>query len=348
MGLLTDSSVVSPAVSSFFDRKLLKRALPMLCFMRVAQRRPLSQRNGNTIVFRRLSALAFATAALTEGVPPTGRQIAKTDITATIQQWGDYVTLTDLIKATVEHPVLNDTNRLLGEQAAQTIDVLMRNEANAGTQVIYGGGVAARTSLATRTHMISTAVLDRAIRFLQQQNASPFTRMISASTQVNTFSMRPAYWMIIHPDIWFTLQHLAGVIPVEQYSSKSEVLEMEVGGYKNLRFLSTTLQGGGASGGALQAAGGAHSGADVMGTGSPAGGTIADVYISTVFATEAIAAVPLDGMSLQNIIKPLGSAGSGDPLNQICTSGWKHTGARKRLNENFLCRIETTGAGNEP
>lgn len=348
MGLLTDSTVVSPAVANFFDRKLLKRALPMLCFMRVAQRRPLSQRNGNTIVFRRIAALPFATAALTEGIPPSGRQISKTDITATIQQWGDYVTLTDLIKATVEHPILNDTNRVLGEQAAQTIDILMRNEANAGTQVIYGGGVAARSSLANRTHLISTATLDRAIRFLQQQNAGTFTRMIRASTQVSTFPMRPAFWAIVHPDIWFTLQHLAGVIPVEQYAGSSEVLEMEVGGYKNLRFLMTTLQGGGSTGGAIQAGGAAHGGADVMGTGTPAGGTNADVYITTVFGTEAIASVPLDGMSLQNIIKPLGSAGSADPLNQICTSGWKHTGTRKRLNENFMVRIETTGAGNEP
>lgn len=346
MGLLTDTSVVSPAVSNFFDRKLLKRALPMLCFMRVSQRRPLSQRNGNTIVFRRIAALPFAIAALTEGVPPGGRQISKSDVTATIQQWGDYVTLTDMVKATVEHPILNDTNRVLGEQAAQTIDILMRNEANAGTQVLYGGGVLARTSLLNRTHMISTAVLDRAIRFLQQQNAGMFTRMIRASTQIATFPIRAAYWCIVHPDIWYTLQHLPGVIPLEQYAGSSETLEMEVGNYKNIRFLMTTLQGGGANGGALPNAGGAIAGADVQA--NAAAPTLADVYISTLFATEAIASVPLDGMSLQNIIKPLGSAGSADPLNQLCTSGWKHTGTRKRLNENFMIRIETTAGKNEP
>ena len=343
-GLLTDSTVVPPAVASFFDRKLLKRALPMLCFMRVAQRRPLSQRNGNTIVFRRLPALPFATAALTEGTPPSGRQVSNQDITATIQQWGDYVTLTDLVKATVEHPMLNDTNKLLAEQSAQTADVLMRNEANAGTQVIYGGGVTARTSLANRTHMISTATLDRAIRFLNQQNASHFTRMIRATTQTSVFPIRPAYWCIVHPDIWYTLQQLPGVFPVEQYASASEVLEMEVGAYKNLRFLMSTLQGGGATGGAIANAGGSISGADVQST----GGSTADVYISTVFAMDAIATVPLDGMSLKNIIKPLGSAGSSDPLDQICTSGWKRTGTQKRLNENFLVRIETTAGKNEP
>lgn len=342
--LTTDSSVLPPAVANFFDRKLLKRALPMLCFMRVAQRRPLSQRNGNTIVFRRIAALPFATAALTEGIPPTGHQLSKTDITATIQQWGSFVTLTDIVKATVEHPALNDTNKVLGEQSAQTIDVLMRNEANAGTQVIYGGGVTARTSLANRDHMISTAVLDRALRFLQQQNAGTFTRMIRASTQVSTFPLAPAYWAIIHPDIWYTLQHLPSVKPVEHYAGTSEVLEMEVGSYKGLRFLMTTLQGGGASGGAIANAGGSISGADVQST----GGSTADVYITTIFAMEAIAAIPLDGMSLQNIIKPLGAGGSSDPLNQVCTSGWKHTGARRRLNENFLVRIETTAGKNEP
>jgi N4-gp56 family major capsid protein len=134
------------------------------------------------------------------------------------------------------------------------------------------------------------------------------------------------------------------VIPVEQYSGSSEVLEMEVGNYKNVRFLMTTLQGGGATGGPIQNGGGATGGADVQST----GGTLADVYLTTIFATEAIASVPLDGMSLQNIIKPLGSAGSADPLNQICTSGWKHTGTRRRLQEVFLVRLETTAGKNEP
>lgn len=345
-GVLTDSGVIPPAVTSFFDKKLLRRALPKLCFMRVAQRRPLESRNGTTIVFRRFERLSNTAALvpLTEGITPTGQALSKTDITALVIQHGNFIELTDFVRAVVESPLLNEATRLLSEQASQVLDLLMRNEANAGTLVFRGGGVALRTDIANRAQMIDNTILDRVIRDLERSNASYFTSMIDASTKVTTSPIRPAFWGICHPDIHFTLQELPGWVPVEQYAGKAAVMEMEVGAYKNTRWLATTQQGGGTDGGPLPNAGGSISGADVKST----GGTLADVYLSTVFATDAIAAVPLDGMSLQNILKPIGSAGSADPLNQRGTSAWKYTGARKRLNENFLRRIETSAGELEP
>jgi len=336
MGVLTDSGVVPPAVANFFDRKLLKRALPKLHHMRMAQRRPLSRRNGNTMVFRRLEALALATTPLVEGVPPAGRQISNTDVNCTIQQWGDYVTLSDLVQATVEHPLLNDTNRLLGEQAGQTIDALMRDVAAAGTNVFYGGAVGARASLTTTTHKVDTDLLDRVARDLENSNSMKFTEMVSATTKVSTFGIRESFWGITHPFVQFTLQDLTGYRSTEEYGSTGPVLPGEIGAYKNQRFLSTTqakkfLGGGGAAAGDVKSTGGS-----------------ADVYTILTFATDAVGAVPLEGMSLQNIIKPLGSSGTGDPLNQISTSGWKHTGCRIRLNENFMARSEVTVGNNAP
>lgn len=333
---VTTSVTIPPAVQSYFDRKTLMRAIPFLAFDKVAQRRPLKQRVGNTMVFRRFEALALALAALTEGSPPTGRQLSKTDVSVTLQQWGDFVTLTDFGRATVENDLLNEASDVLGEQSGQSLDALLRDVSAAGTTVFYGGAVAARASLTTITHKPDTGLLDRIIRFFMQQNAKMFLEMVSASTKVSTFPIRPAFWAITHPDVIFTLQELPGWISVEEYSSDSEVMPGEVGAYKNLRFMmssqSKVLLGGGGT-----AVG------DVKLT-----STLADVYFIHCFAREAIATVPMDGMSLENIIKPLGSAGVADPLNQLATSGWKHTGARKILNDNFMARAEVTAGNSNP
>src|SRR5258706_15830646 len=132
-GVLTDSGVIPPAVTSFFDRKLLKRALPNLVYMRVTQRRPLSMRSGFTIIFRRFERLLpLPTTPLVEGITPTGQQLSKTDVPATVIQHGNFIELTDFVRATVESPLLNEATTLLGEQSAQTLDALMRDEANAG------------------------------------------------------------------------------------------------------------------------------------------------------------------------------------------------------------------------
>jgi len=330
MGVLTSTTIVPAAVSSWFDRKLLDRAVPYLQHGRVAQRRPLKSRSGNTIVFRKLTALALATTPLVEGTPPAGKQLAKSDITATIQQWGDYVTLSDLTQVTIEHPILQDANMLLGEQAGQTLDALLRDVAAAGTTVFYGGGVAARANVLGVAHKVDTDILDRATRYLLGQNAKMFTEMITGTVKVSTFPIRPAFWAITHPDVIFTLQTLTGFISAEEYSSTGPLLEGEVGAYKNVRFLSSTQA-------KYWPGGGGNYSGDVKYTGSDA-----DVYSILVFGRNAIASVPLDGQSLQNIIKPLGSAGSGDPLSQIATSGWKHTGARARLEETYMARIEVT------
>ena len=337
MGLLTTSTDIPPPVREFYARRQLKRALPYLQHGRMAVRFPLKQRQGDIIVMRRLEKLTTAPAPLNEGVPPQGKKPTKTDISQPIQQHGDFIQTTDFGKAVLAHPVLSDYAKLLGEQAGQTLDELMRDEAAAGTEVQYGGTAAARIDLLGTAHKVTTALLDRIIRALEQSDASMFTEMISATVKVSTFGIRPAYFAIISPAIKFTLEGLSGYKSVEEYGSTGPVLPGEVGAYKNLRFLMSTKakkfpnEGGVASG-------------DVLTTDL----TNADVHTLLCFGEEGLGSIPLDGMSLQNIIKPLGSAGAADPLNQVCTTGWKSTGARKRLNELFILRGEVTVGLNAP
>ena len=52
----------------------------------------------------------------------------------------------------------------------------------------------------------------------------------------------------------------------------------------------------------------------------------------------------LQGGGLETIIKPLGSAGAADPLNQRGTIGWKATKAAIRLVEAYMVRVETASS----
>ena len=45
---------------------------------------------------------------------------------------------------------------------------------------------------------------------------------------------------------------------------------------------------------------------------------------------------------MQHIVKQLGSAGSGDPLDQRATVGWKATKTAEILVQQYMVRIETT------
>ena len=331
MAALTTTAVVSYPVQTFYDRALLMRALPELVHDMVAQRRSIKRRSGDTMKFRRYTALALATVPLVEGHPPSGKQLAFTDITTTLKQYGDFIPLSDFIQLTIQDDILRETNKLLGEQSGQTLDAILRDVAAAGTTVQYAAAVAGRVNLLGVAHKITTIELDKAIRTLTNQNAKKYNRMIGAGSKEATFPIRDSYWAITHPNVIFTLETLSGYKSVEEYASTGPMVKGEVGAYKNLRFVTSTqaksfLGGGGSVSGDVQSTGG-----------------VADVYTVLCFGREAIATVPIDGGNIQNIIQPLGNAGSADPLKQRATSGWKVPGRSQIiLNDNFMLRIECT------
>lgn len=105
---ITTTTNVPPAIAVFYDRVLLKRALPSLVHKMFGQSRNIKQKSGNQIKFRRYSSLAVNTTPLAEGVTPAGQQLSVTDLYAEVKQYGDFVHLTDVIDLTVQDPVLTE------------------------------------------------------------------------------------------------------------------------------------------------------------------------------------------------------------------------------------------------
>src|SRR5206468_4443222 len=164
------------------------------------------------------------------------------------------------------------------------------------------------------------------------QNAKFVRDMVMATTGIGTTPIRPAYVSLVHPDTEAQLEQIAGYTPTTAYSSAMKAEEDEIGAFRNIRFFKSTNC-------KVFPNAGAAIGADGMIT---TGGANNDVYATLVIGENAYGVCPLSGQAMQNIIKPLGSAGAADPLNQRATSGWKATTTTKILNEAWMVRIEHT------
>src|SRR4030067_3328027 len=105
---------ISPRTQAYADKRLLTRAVPNNILGQFGQVRTLPQKNTQVIKFRRYNKLSVATTPLTEGVTPTGKTLTKTDVTATLKQYGDFVTITDVIQDTHEDPILRESTDILG------------------------------------------------------------------------------------------------------------------------------------------------------------------------------------------------------------------------------------------
>ena len=322
----TTLTQVAPGVQAFYDRNLLRRAQPNDVHGRFGQKRPISQRNGNQIKFRRYSQLAAATTALTEGVTPTGSQLSVTDIVSTLAQYGDFIQLTDMVSMVNQDPVVTEATDVLGDQAGTTIDQIRRDVLVAGTNVAYASGVANRLALINK---ITGPDLDKAIRFLKGQNAKFMKEGLSASDGVGTGAIRKAFVALVHPDVEYDLEQITGFRAVSDYGSQEGVMEDEIGAYKNLRFVTSTNCKVWADA------------TTALTAGFKSTSTKNDVYATLIIAADAYGITPLSGQGMNTYVKALGSAGTADPLEQRSTVGWKATTTTTILNQSWMIRLES-------
>lgn len=310
----TSTTEVSAGVNNYYDRVMLKAARPLLVHLRWAQVKPLPKNNSMVIKFRRYGLLTANTTALTEGVTPSGTALSVTDISATVAQYGDYVTLTDVLQFSTLDPLLSETADLLGQQAGNSLDQIARDVMVAGSTVQYASS-ATTTNTVTASMTLTRAEVREAVRTLQGNDAMKITRMINPSTGVNTTPINAAYIGIISHNTLFDLKDEVGFIPVAEYPTQSGVMEGEVGTLDDVRFIMTT-------------------------NASTTTGSLTTVHRTMILAKDYYGISQISGEAMVNIVKALGSAGTADPLNQRSTSGWKATFVAKRLNENFAVRIE--------
>lgn len=322
------TSTITQAVNYFYDRNMLARAQPADVHGRFGQKRPLPQGNGTAVKFRRYDQLSAATTPLQEGVTPAGSSESVTDITATVYGYGNYVTHTDLLQLTTLDPYITEMSGVLGDQAGTSIDQVRRDVLVAGTNVAYASGVANRLALVNK---ISSTDLDKAIRFLNGQNAKFLRDEISASNKIATSAVRKAYVAVIHPDVEFDLDNsVTGYKSVSDYSSGMDVMENEVGSYKNIRFVTSTNAKIWTNATTATTAG-----YKATGVGSN------DVYATLIFAANAYGVIDLAGNALKTIIKQVGNAGASDPLDQRGSIGWKAYTTTAILNQSWMIRLES-------
>ena len=128
---------LSAEMKTFYDKTLIELASPNLVFDQFAQKRPIPRNGGKSIEFRRFNSLPKAIRPITEGVTPTGSKLTVTPVSATVDQYGDYVELTDMLELTSVDPVVVEATKQLADQAGRTIDTVVRNQIMGGTNVNY-------------------------------------------------------------------------------------------------------------------------------------------------------------------------------------------------------------------
>ena len=308
-------SGLTPEMKTFYDMTLIDEAESNLVHDQFGQKRPIPKNDGKTIEFRKFASLAKALTPLTEGVTPDGKSLTVSTITATVAQYGDYITQSDVLELTALDNTILEATKLLGRQAGATLDTVVRNVLQAGTNVTYCPKIVsgAETAVTSRANLDATAQLT--VKVIQQ--------VVAKLRAQNAPTINGKYVAIVHPYVAYDIMRDPEWIDAHKYAQPTNLYQGEIGEIAGVRFVQTTEA-------KIYTGEGCPSNLAVFGT--------------LIFGDGAYGVTEVTGGGLQTIVKQKGSAGTADPLDQRSSVGWKAIKTAELLIPQYLVRVESCSA----
>ena len=302
----TTTQILSPRVREYYITDLLITAYPMLVQNTFAERYVLPEKSGDTVVMSRYNRLDTVPVPITDGVIPPGDELTSSIIKAQLQWYGNYVRITNQVEYTVEDQTLNQATRLLAQNMGETLDEITRDVlVSSGVTLLATGGINGLTPTE-----ISQTMVDSITTTLLSNNADMISEIIEGSREINTTPIPDSFFGFIHTEQLTDLKKVASFVYKSSYAQYMKALPSEWGSTGNIRWL--------------------YSSKVYKSTAAT------PVYGNPVVGYQAYGTVHLTSDSGNFYIKPLGSAGSADPLNQFGSAGWDHPYAARILNDAFM------------
>ena len=127
MSTATTTSSLTQLMKTFYDRRLLKFAEPVMVADKLADHsRDIPQKEGKTVNFTRLVPLDKITSATTEGENPAYVEMEAFEFEKTTAKYSNSIRLTDTLQLTAYDDVLDDAVMLCGVNMGESINYQYR------------------------------------------------------------------------------------------------------------------------------------------------------------------------------------------------------------------------------
>ena len=277
---------------------------------------------GASVKFTVFADLAAATTALGEAVDVTPVAMSDSQVTVTLEEYGNATVTTAKLRASSFLPVDPVAANAVGYNAGLSIDTIARNAVQAGTNVIYATGGAT-----TATTRLTLSVDDTIV-------AKDIRRAVAELRGANVPTIGGNYVGFIHPDVSYDLRGItdaSGWRDSYKYTNAMPLYNGEIGMFEGVRFMESARAPLFAN---------AYNGAGAPGTG--------DAYGTLIMGQQALAkAVSMGGEYGSQPTIVYGTVT--DLLQRFRPVGWKHFVGYAVFRQEALRRSESassSGANN--
>lgn len=263
--------------------------------------------NSNTCRFVRMEKLSVTAtpSQLTEGVSPDAQPITMNQFTATLEQYGNVIRITDVSQLTAKHPLLAAAIQKLGLQAAEIRDILIYNVLNGSTNVYRPNSKASDATL-TASDQLSYVDITRLFSILTRNAARPYSNGQLA--------------LVLAPEVYASLLRDPDFKASNQFAAPEKIWRGQVGSLANFAIVQSNSP-------------------SFAVTLSAASGVTSTAYSG--FAIGQFAFQVSDWQTLQMYTAAPG--GQTDVLQQNYKAGWKFAFKAVITNNSWLYEIRSAG-----
>ena len=263
--------------------------------------------NGASVQFNIYDNMAQATSALTETSDVTAVALGDSTVTVTLAEYGNAVITTAKLRGTSFLNVDADAANIIGYNMVDSMDKIVSDVANGGSNVLYGGDATARNELVA-ADVITADLARKAVAELRTASAPGFEN--------------GNYTGIVHPDVAYDLRSETAVTDVIAFQIRQDgagVRNGSIGVFGGIEWIENPRAGLIADGGA----------------------STCDAYQTLVCGRQALAKAfsraPGFGEDPSVVFGPVT-----DTLRRFHPVGWYHLVGYGRFREASMQRIETS------
>ena len=315
-GETTTSSLSIDQVA--FDRLAYFALRSELLFDQAADVQPVAQAMpGTGVTFTIFADIAAATSTLNEVTDVTPTALSDSQVTVTLAEYGNAVVTTAKLRGTAFLDVDSAAANIIGYNAGDSIDQVVREVLAAGTNVAYSTGGASPA-----TSRVTLAVDDLLV-------ANDIRKQVAALRGANVATFNGSYIGFIHPDVSYDFRSATDASAWRtpaNYVDPTGIYNGEIGLFESVRFIETPR---------AKVFTNAFNGAGAAGTG--------DAYSTLIMGRQALAKAfsTQDG----NGATPKIVRGNvTDILMRLQPLGWYWLGGYGRFREASLRRIESSSS----
>lgn len=294
------TNTLSGEMKTFYDTELLENARVEAYYGQFAKKQRLPKNHGTTMEWRKWNTFANAS-KLQEGVIPTGQKFGMSSKTATIDQYGTFAAITDVLEFHAYDNTILGATEEMGASASKTQETLIRDSLLTNTNVLYCDNITLATGAVASTPT-SCATMEASATVMSMLTPLMVAKAVRIMKMNRVPTINGKYYCVVSPSVAYDLRSSKDWIEAHKYAATTEIFNGEIGELHGVRFIENVF-------------------APILGGDTYKNKAESATYASYMFGKDAFGIIDSEGGNLETIIKSREEVGG--PLNQFSTVGYK-------------------------